>query len=80
MTRTASVPKPRRSRILELQCPECTESVRVARDELIEGAPVECLHCGTQAELRNDYDFFSREKAWYLVDPLTERDEEERRS
>ena len=71
---------PRRNRFLELQCPECTNSVRVARDELVEGAPVECLHCGTRAELRNDFDVFSRKKIWFLVDPLTEREEEERRA
>lgn len=84
MKRTASHPaSPRavRDGLLELQCPECTGTVRVARDELIEGAPMECLHCGIEAELRHDYDTFTHRKQWFLVDPLRERDaDEERRS
>lgn len=70
----------RRSTLLELQCPECIGTVRVARDELIEGAPMQCLHCGTEAELRNEFDVFSRRKRWFLVDPLAESDDEERRA
>ena len=80
MTRTASSRQPRPAGPLELQCPECAGPVRVARDELIEGAPMQCLHCGTEAELRADYDVFARKKQWFLVDPLAEREEEERRT
>lgn len=80
MKSPATTPATRR-RLLELQCPECTGSVRVARDELVEGAPMQCLHCGIEAELRHDLDVFSHKKRWYLVDPLRERDaDEERRS
>lgn len=68
-----------RRRWLELQCPECTGTVRVAPDELIEGAPIGCLHCGIEAELRQDYDTFTQKKRWFLVDPLRERDADEER-
>ena len=71
---------PRRRAPLELQCPECANPVRVARDELIEGAPIQCRHCGLEAELRADYDVYAHKNVWFLVDPLAEREEEERRS
>ena len=80
MTRTASSRAPRANRMLELQCPECDAAVRVARDELIEGTPVQCRHCGTEAELRADYDVFAGKKTWFLADPLAEREDEERRA
>jgi hypothetical protein len=84
MKRTASpaaAHRAARNGLVELQCPECTGTVRVARDELIEGAPLECLHCGIEAELRRDYDVFTHRKHWFLIDPLRERDaDEERRS
>lgn len=70
----------RRGALLDLQCPECAGAVRIARDELVEGAPIECLHCGLQAELRNEYDAFARRKTWFLVDPRAELDDEERRA
>lgn len=82
MKRTASHPASRRAArngLLDLQCPECTGTVRVAADELIEGAPLECLHCGIEAELRQDYDTFTHQKHWFLVDPLRERDADEGR-
>ena len=80
MKSTATTPATRH-RLLELQCPECTATVRVAPDELIEGAPIGCLHCGIEAELQQDVDPFTRRKQWVLVDPLRERDaDEERRS
>jgi hypothetical protein len=79
MKASSATKSARRSALLELQCPECTGTVRVARDELVEGAPVECLHCGTQAELRNEYDTFDHRKRWFLVDPLAEPGDEERR-
>lgn len=80
MKPTATTPATRR-RLLELQCPECIGTVRVARDELVEGAPVTCLHCGIEAELRQDFDPFTHGKHWYLADPLRERDADaERRS
>lgn len=78
--RTKAMHPPRRSTLLELECPECAGTVRVARDELIEGAPIECLHCGTRAELRNEYDTFAHRKRWFLVDPLAEAGDEERRA
>lgn len=68
-----------RDTLVELQCPECTEPVRVAEDELVEGAPVSCRHCGIEAELRQEFETFDHKKRWFLVDPLTERDEEEQR-
>ena len=80
MTRTASRRTPRQNSLLELQCPECDTPVRVARDELIEGAPIQCRHCGLEAELRADYDVYAHKNVWFLVDPLAEREEEERRS
>lgn len=70
----------RHNPFIDLQCPECTASVRVARDELVEGAPVQCLHCGTEAELRHEYDTFEHRKRWFLVDPLAEPDDAERRA
>jgi hypothetical protein len=78
MIPTVSTHTPR-NRLLELPCPECTGTVRVALDELIEGSPFECLHCGTAAELRQDYDTFTHSKRWFLVDPLRERDADEER-
>ena len=69
----------RRRGWLELPCPECTGTVRVASDELIEGAPVGCRHCGIEAELRQEFDTFAHQKRWFLVDPLRERDADEER-
>lgn len=68
-----------RDTLLELECPECAEPVRVARDELIEGAPVTCRHCSLEAELRKEFETFTHKERWFLVDPLAEGDEEEQR-
>jgi len=77
--RAAAAAGARRSTLLELPCPECEGSVRVARDELIEGAPLQCLHCGTAMELRQDFDTSTHKHRWFLVDPLRENDVEEPR-
>ena len=70
----------RRKAILELECPECSEAVRIAHDELVEGAAVSCRHCGAEAELTEEYDDFEGRMHWVLVDPLAEDDDEERRA
>lgn len=80
MTRDASRRKPRHNDLLELQCPECATPVRLARDELTEGNPVQCRHCGAESELRADFDTFASKTGWCLVDPLAEREDEERRA
>lgn len=66
---------------LKLQCPECTHSVRVAADELVEGATVYCRNCGNESELTLGLDGETGREAWRLLDPLAdfEDDEEERR-
>jgi len=69
----------RRGHFIELQCPECAASVRVARDELIEGAVAQCRHCGIETELRQEFDTFAHRQRWFLVDPLADNDDEERR-
>ena len=68
-----------RDTLTELPCPECFEPVRVAEDELVEGAAVTCRHCGLEVELRQEFETFDHGKRWFLVDPLAERDEEEAR-
>ena len=70
----------KRVSLIELQCPECTQSVRFARDELVEGAVIACRHCGFEAELQQEYDTFDHKKRWFLVDPLSGDEEEERRA
>lgn len=72
--RTAS-----RRRVLKLQCPECTQDVRVARDELIEGVAVQCQHCGSEAELAQEFDEAAGASHWVLIDPLADYDEPEPR-
>ena len=55
---------------LLLQCPECTEEVRVSRDELVEGAPIACGHCAMEAELTREFDDATGKTRWILVAPL----------
>ena len=70
-----------RPRFLKLQCPECTQAVRVARDEMVEGGTVYCRHCGNESELTLGFDGETGRQQWLLLDPLAdfEDDLEERR-
>jgi len=79
MKHAVAVRSSRRGHFLDLQCPECAGSVRVARDELVEGVVTQCRHCGTETELRQEFDTFAARKRWFLVDPLMD-DEDERRT
>jgi ribosomal protein S27E len=73
---TSERPAPRRH-ILKLQCPECTHSVSVARDELVEGASVFCRQCGNEAELTLRFDPGTGKEQWMLLDPLADFDDPE---
>lgn len=79
MKRTTHAKAPPRT--LKLQCPECTQAVRVAQDELVEGGTVYCRNCGNEAELTLGFDGETGRQAWLLLDPLAgfDDDEEERR-
>jgi predicted Zn finger-like uncharacterized protein len=78
MKRPVVVPAVPRRNFFDLQCPECTGLVRVARDELVEGGAVQCRHCGTEAEITQEADFDGRTR-WILIDPLADYGDEERR-
>lgn len=81
MKRTTTVRDAGRSRSLLLQCPECTHTVRVARDELVEGATAYCQRCGNESELSLGLNGETGEQEWLLLDPLADSDDdgEERR-
>jgi len=72
MQRTSTGRAPARSHAIELQCPECTHRIRVARDELIENGTVYCKHCGNEAELTLGFDGDTGKEQWLLLDPLAD--------
>jgi hypothetical protein len=59
-------------RYLKLQCPECTHAVRLARDELMEGAAIHCRFCGEESELTLAFDADTGRQRWLLLDPQVE--------
>lgn len=75
--RTVTEPHIARPRYLKLQCPECTRLVRVARDELVEGATAYCRHCGTESELALGFNGEAGSSQWMLLDPLLDLDDDE---
>jgi len=70
----------KRDQILDLPCPECGTDVRLAPEDLAEGFTTECRHCGITVELRQEFDPPRAQRRWYLVDPLAEDANEERRT
>jgi DNA-directed RNA polymerase subunit RPC12/RpoP len=59
---------------LELECPGCGRSVRVARRDVYAGAQVRCTHCGAGAVLEREYDENHDSEHWTL-EPVDEEDE-----
>jgi predicted Zn finger-like uncharacterized protein len=74
-------PQPRRGEpVLELQCPECTQTIRVPQSDLVEGAAVHCGHCGSEPELTQEFEDVTGKTRWILVDPFADYDEDETRA
>ena len=74
-----STPIARHPRPLKLHCPECTHDVPVERDALIDGLAVQCQHCGSEAELAQEFDEATATHHWVLIDPLADYDEADAR-
>lgn len=74
-----STPTARRQRPFLLQCPECTNDVPIDREALIEGLAVQCQHCGSEAELVQEFDEATATHHWVLIDPLADYDEADAR-
>lgn len=72
MKRARTGPAAPRTAYVKLQCPECTHIVRVARDELVEGAAVHCRYCGEESELTLGFDGGTGKEGWMLLDPLAD--------
>jgi transcription elongation factor Elf1 len=79
MKRSVAEQATARPRYLKLQCPECTHAVRVARDELMEGAAIHCRSCGAESELTLAFDAETGRQQWLLLDPLVDFDDEDER-
>lgn len=63
---------------LDLPCPECGGRIRLAREELADGAVAPCRHCGFAATITREVDGHGEYGAWILVDPDADLDEERR--
>lgn len=64
------------TRALDLQCPECTQTVAVQASALVEAGTVRCPACGTTAELTHEFDEAQGRSRWILVDPLADYDDD----
>lgn len=51
-----------------LACPGCGAVVRVAADQLLEGAPTRCLKCRADLVLTREFDEGTRQSRWMLAE------------